>query len=65
MKRSTIPNEPPRMDRPITYPLPMRSDFVGLVVLPANMSAAEAEHVCRIIRSLARPSLPQEQETQS
>lgn len=46
-----------RPDLPITYPVPLRLDrddpVTGWIVLPADMTAAEAERVCRIVRSLA------------
>lgn len=42
-----------RSDLPITYPIPLRGDAVfGMLTLPADLTAAEAERVCRIVRSL-------------
>ena len=44
-------------DLPITYPVLLRPDrddpVTGWLVLPADLTAAEAERVCRIVRSLA------------
>jgi hypothetical protein len=43
-----------RPDRIVTYPLPLRGNVVlARLDLPADLTAAEADKVCRFVRSLA------------
>jgi hypothetical protein len=45
-----------RPDHMVTYPLPLRGNVVLVRLdLPADLTAAEADKVCRFVRSIAVP----------
>ena len=47
------PPEPPRLPQFIPYDIPVRPGVRGRFVLPADLTAAEGERLCRIIRAIA------------
>jgi hypothetical protein len=54
LARIAVP-EPPRAPQFIPYEIPVRPGARGRFVLPADLTAAEGERLCGIIRAIAFP----------